>query len=520
MARIFILIVALLFTKWFAYQAYSGHIRSGIVTEGNIDVVVDVEGLTLLDDSIAIYYYSNIINALAITGNVPSSLVKCRVVNGRTKISLSNVDKLGYFTLSVKDTTESGHQWSPIIFLCPVEEKQTYSIRLFKSSRDQYSDKIDYTATGEGAATIQCFKEMDSISKTTKGRFRFLDPVLEFDDSNYVDIRKKELQSVLGSYRKMLSVDLYRLFECDISYYQQWLKYEDVVRVGKTLRSDSLLIRLRRTFLSSYELSMQVSDTISMISKCAPRTLVVKAIADEFIENQGVDYNVVYSQLVRNYAGIIRQKCLLYFLGTYGRVMSDYDSLLCDSRKYITSDSFKPYLVRLNSIVDGRLAYNFSLPDYNGRLISLHNFRGKVVFIDFWFTGCSPCKFFYLNHLKRVEQRFKNDSNVVFVTISIDRRLATWRASVASGEYTSTDVVNLFTEGMASSHPAIQNFAIRGYPSPLLIDKQGRVFKPGKLADLTNSDTLINAISNLVGRDESFNKTVKRKDVSNRLIHP
>ena len=68
----------------------------------------------------------------------------------------------------------------------------------------------------------------------------------------------------------------------------------------------------------------------------------------------------------------------------------------------------------------GKSSYNFTLPDSTGRMISMKDFKGKVVFIDVWATWCGPCREQF-PFLKEVEEEYKDNNDIVFLGISIDR---------------------------------------------------------------------------------------------------
>lgn len=130
---------------------------------------------------------------------------------------------------------------------------------------------------------------------------------------------------------------------------------------------------------------------------------------------------------------------------------------------------------RLSTLLQGQKAYAFSLPDADGKYHSLEDYKGKVVFMDFWFATCGPCKAYMTNVLGPVKEMYKDNPNVVFITVSIDD-LETFKSMLAKDNFLPKGGVHLYTDGQYGKHSIIQHYQIRGYPYPMLIGKEGNLF--------------------------------------------
>jgi peroxiredoxin len=70
------------------------------------------------------------------------------------------------------------------------------------------------------------------------------------------------------------------------------------------------------------------------------------------------------------------------------------------------------------SAESGPLAPDFSLQDLSDRNVSLSDFRGKVVLLDFWATWCPPCRM-SIPELVKLQDKYRDDG-LEILGISLD----------------------------------------------------------------------------------------------------
>jgi len=114
-------------------------------------------------------------------------------------------------------------------------------------------------------------------------------------------------------------------------------------------------------------------------------------------------------------------------------------------------------------------ALNFTYPDQNGKMVSLTDFKGKVVVVDVWATWCAPCKQ-QIPYLKKMEEAFKG-KDVVFMSVSVDyeKDKKAWLQMLKDLDLHG---VQLFASGWSK---IAKDYAISSIPRFMVFDKKGNV---------------------------------------------
>jgi thiol-disulfide isomerase/thioredoxin len=118
--------------------------------------------------------------------------------------------------------------------------------------------------------------------------------------------------------------------------------------------------------------------------------------------------------------------------------------------------------------VAGTAAPDFTLFDLNGNKVSLSDYKGKVVYLDFWATWCRACVE-EIPHSKKLQEAFKDNPNIVFINISFDEDVDKWKKKVKSKKMSGIQLIS--PEGSQSK--VMKDYQILYLPTFLLIDKNG-----------------------------------------------
>ena len=140
--------------------------------------------------------------------------------------------------------------------------------------------------------------------------------------------------------------------------------------------------------------------------------------------------------------------------------------------------SLAMYKELVNDVLSANLKVGAKAPDISGRTpdgkeLSLSDFKGKYVFLDFWASWCAPCRR-EIPYLKEALAYSGESGNLVVLSYSIDDEYEDWTECIAGNQLVHRNWVHISAlKGWNSE--GIKLFSVKGVPFTALIDPDGNV---------------------------------------------
>lgn len=344
---------------------------------------------------------------------------------------------------------------------------------------------------GQGAEKLNCqyqiyslqprVKAIDSRKQELLSQAYFNEALLL--EKNALDLLIKVRLDLLNTYKRTLKKEIYELIFLDLissARYKIISQFWNAVYYSPTAKLNECLKAMQDSFKSLYQNDelLKVDSSTKLKSLWYCDYLFEKEWNNYKLYSNNIamgdSFKVIYDILSKKYTGSLRDRLLFIGIRKLNIKFRDQvDSILGSALAKVEEVAFKRALKVFKDRQESQ-AYPFEFQDAAGEIHTLNKYAGKTIVIDFWFTGCNPCM--KLNAAMRIIiDQYKDNKNIVFLTVSEDRNREQWLKSVASGKYTSPGTIDLYTNGLGAEHKMLKYYGFTGAPQQIIIDKKGKI---------------------------------------------
>ena len=121
-------------------------------------------------------------------------------------------------------------------------------------------------------------------------------------------------------------------------------------------------------------------------------------------------------------------------------------------------------------IEPGRLAPEFTLARRDSSLVSLADYRGKVVVLDFWASWCRPCRASF-PWVREFYEEYR-EKGVEIIGVSIDENKASWEKALDEERLPWPQVIDEIEKGRSRVGGLYHVLAV---PMFVVVDKEGKI---------------------------------------------
>lgn len=116
-------------------------------------------------------------------------------------------------------------------------------------------------------------------------------------------------------------------------------------------------------------------------------------------------------------------------------------------------------------------APEFSIPGIDGKEVSLKDYQGKSIILNFWQTTCAWCKY-QMPFIQNISEKYRS-SGLVVLAVNVAEKESDVMTYIQNGNYTLTFLLD--KEGKVYSE-----YCVPGFPATIFINREG-IIKSAKL---------------------------------------
>lgn len=179
----------------------------------------------------------------------------------------------------------------------------------------------------------------------------------------------------------------------------------------------------------------------------------------------------VTGQLIRKYNNLAG---LLALQSTYRKEKPSHLVFYLDAFKKFSADpAYQLVADFYKNMMKAEIGFPvppFTLPDLDGKMISLGDFRGKYVLVDFWYHNCVFCRKMAPGLRNIYADMQQKGFEIVSISIDPKSDEAQWREAIKEDGATWTELWD-YDKTMPDQYGVV------GYPHMFLLDKEGKLLQ-------------------------------------------
>jgi alkyl hydroperoxide reductase/ thiol specific antioxidant/ mal allergen len=232
---------------------------------------------------------------------------------------------------------------------------------------------------------------------------------------------------------------------------------QDIFKTVLLAQRDEMMIMLGLSFMGKEE-----KENSGMVDSLAQIYIAMKAKTEKTIDSLVTNYPDCHASalIINNF--VVKNKDL-------AEVERMYDGLTPRIKNAYLGRKLKATIDNIKKTSLGNVAPDFTLQAPDGKNVSLADFRGKYVLLDFWASWCGPC-LREVPNVKKVYDKY-HDKGFEILSVSLDDKKDNWTNAIEKYDLNWVHVSSL----QGWDCPVAKLYNVSGVPAMLLIDKEGKI---------------------------------------------